>query len=152
MNKIKYFLLVLLVIIISVSLYILQTKDKVVVIDNIINNNIPTDDPIKTTVNNVTPAYWNKLNSTGLKFESLNDSDKKTLENFKIKLTEEYKSNGNIQPIATDTLSILYIDDKLALFRVAGYSPCNSAILISRVNEEVLRTHLQSIPTLLLSI
>ena len=100
--------------------------------------NVLIDREMKNSEVNSNTVYWGKINSESIKYESLNDSDKKVIDIFKSNLNEEYKQNGAITPVATDSLSVLYVDANMMLISEASVTPCSSVKLIKKVTQEIL--------------
>ena len=125
MNKtIKTILILSIVILISLGTYYLYSRNA-----NGVASTIIDDD---------SSSYLSKINIDGIKYDSLNNSDKRVFDIFKSNLNEEYKQNGAIPPVATDSLLVLYTDTNLMLIRESSVNPCNSVKLIKKVTQEIL--------------
>ena len=130
MNKTtKTILLLTLCVVVLFAMYSFSKSKK---IDTLVN--IETKKP---EVNSNT-SYWGKINIGGTKYGSLNDPDKRVFDIFKSNLNEEYKQNGAITSLSTDSLSVLYVDANMMLISEASVTPCSSVKLIKKATQEIL--------------
>lgn len=107
-------------------------------VNKVIKNNTTVNVETNKPDINSNVAYWSKISISGTKYDSLNDPDKRVFDIFKSNLNEEYKQNGAITPVATDSLSVLYVDANMMLISEASVTPCSSVKLIKKVTQEIL--------------